>query len=149
MHGALDRNVPSLCTIKRVRSKHTIANQSIKLTTVASKFCKCFPTFRRRTSQIDVRLEAGNSCTRAGILHFGVIAVVPKLWRGILGLCEEVSIYLDISMEQHQNCADLLPHGMFPLCCSAKDLDTVCAPISAASSRALIPFVSKSLIKES
>lgn len=149
MHYALIRNTPSLCTIKWVRSQHTIANQSISLTTIASKFRDCPPTFRRRTRQIDVRLETSNLCTRAGILHFGIIAVIPKLRYGVLGLCEEVSVYLSISMEQCRNSVDLLPHGMLPLRCSAKDLDTVCAPISAANSRALIPLASNSLIKES
>lgn len=121
----------------------------MKLTTIASELRKRLPTSCSRIRQIDVRLKTGDFRTRAGVQYFGVIAIVPELRRGVLRLCIDVSAHLSISDDQYQNLANLLPHGIFPLSCSAKDLDTVCAPISAANSRALIPFASKSWVKES
>lgn len=89
MHRSLEGNVPSLCEEELVRAQHTIANQLIKLTTILGKLRKGLPTFRLRTRQIDIRLKTGDLQTRAGVLHFAIITVVPELRRCVLRLYKE------------------------------------------------------------
>jgi len=103
-------NVTSqVSVIQEVRSQHIVQNRSIRLTTIPGELRERLPTFRRRTRQIDVRLKAGDFNTRAGVSHFGVIAVVPKSRRGILWFCGDESAHLSVSARPYRTAATYCP----------------------------------------